>query len=380
MRGVIMNKFSIETGYFIFTLMPSLRCSLNCPHCYLSLEQRRSSEIMPLDGLRDACIKVDDYYVGRGIQRKTIVNYWYGGEPTEMPKTEDGTEYIVAAANMMDSVFSREKGYETRHVILSSLVTVDNHWYPIFQILGRGYVQSSFDWLMRGKGYMKKWEKKAREVVSAGLSLGTISVVNRELINFGPESALDYLADIGVVETSWLPFMLNEQNSGEKYDTFAPSMHEYSDFMLRLSEHWIKRRLEGASVPRIGQMEFIAKQGERLLGNIAGQTLFLLPNGDFVLPDYKEGYKEYMRVFGNIKSESFESILTSSERRDYLRRQALRNGNHDCSSCNQSDRCLMEFWKPNKGDDDCFGAKRYVEWVAGNKHLDSLVKDGSVFF
>ena len=64
---------SIESGYFIFTLMPSLRCSLNCPHCYLSLEQRRNSPIMTIEDLTTAALKVDAYYEKQKIAKKTIV-------------------------------------------------------------------------------------------------------------------------------------------------------------------------------------------------------------------------------------------------------------------------------------------------------------------
>ena len=66
------KPFSIENGYFIFTLMPSLRCSLNCPHCYLSLEQRRKSPIMDLKDLKIAAEKVDSYYQERDIKEKVI--------------------------------------------------------------------------------------------------------------------------------------------------------------------------------------------------------------------------------------------------------------------------------------------------------------------
>jgi MoaA/NifB/PqqE/SkfB family radical SAM enzyme len=56
------EAFSIESGYFVFTLMPSLRCKLNCPHCYLSVDERRNSPIMSLEDLKVVCQKVFDYY------------------------------------------------------------------------------------------------------------------------------------------------------------------------------------------------------------------------------------------------------------------------------------------------------------------------------
>lgn len=353
------NQNSIEEGYFIFTLMPSLRCSLNCPHCYLSLEQRRNSEILSLDNLKIICQKVDSYYKSKKIENKTIVNYWYGGEPTEM-----GFDYFTQAVEIINAAFNPNEGYQTKHIVLTSLMDIDEKWFEFFHQYGEGYFQSSYDGGMRGNIYTKKWEKKAISAIKNGLSLATISVVNRAIILDTPEKTLDYLSDLGIVETGWLPFMWNEQNDGDPYKTFAPSMNEYSDFMIALTKHYFKRKSEGKFASEIGTLRFILAQSNRdELSNIASQTLFLLPNGDFVLPDYKNGYQEYMRKFGNILNSSFEEVLGSSERRAYLRKQVLRNKNAECIECPHANKCVMEFWKENRAGDDCFGAKKYVEWV-----------------
>ncbi len=117
----------------------------------------------------------------------------------------------------------------------------------------------------------------------------------------------------------------------------------------------------------IGQMAFILTQAKRnRLANVAAQTLFLLPDGAFVLPDYRDGWHEFMQPFGNILQQSFDEVLTSPARRAYLRRQATRNGNADCLACDHGDKCVMEFWKPNRPGDDCFGGRGYVEWVLAN--------------
>lgn len=354
------QPFSIESGYFIFTLMPSLRCSLNCPHCYLSKEQRRSSEIMSLDNLEKTSIKVDAYYQSKGIKNKVIVFYWYGGEPTEM-----GMDYFQKATEMLNKIFSKEKGYYTKHTVLTSLLTVDTDvWFPFFKKYGDNHFQSSFDGLMRGKNYVRKWEEKIIKANQEGLDVGTISVVNHELLKDGATAVMEYLSNLNIKEVSFLPFMWNEQNNGQAYDKYAPSMNAWSDFMIEASEFYFAAKKENRHVPEIGQLSFILnQQNKSLMANIAGQTLFLLPNGDFVLPDYKNGYQEYMRVFGNILKEDFSSILQSKERKAYFRKQVLRDNNQECLDCEHSDKCVMEFWKKNRQDDDCFGGKRYVEWL-----------------
>lgn len=353
------NAFSIESGYFVFTMMPSLRCSLNCPHCYLSKEQRRSSAILSVEDLGLACAKVADYYRTRGLKEKMIVCYWYGGEPTEM-----GQEYFENAVATIGAYFPADDGYTVKHTVLSSLVAVDPAWHAVFHKHCGGEIQTSFDWTMRGAGYVRHWERAVRKAAADGLRVSTISVVNREILEFGPEAVLDYLTELGIAETSWLPFMWNEQNDGAAYTRYAPTMNAYSDFMERLTGHWLTMRAAGMNPPEIGQMRFILEQQAKGgLANVAGQTLFLLPNGDFVLPDYRNGCQEFMRPFGNILRQSFAEVLASPERRAYLRKQVLRNGNLECGACEHGGHCLMEFWKENRAGDDCFGASRYVKWL-----------------
>ena len=357
------QPFSIESGYFIFTMMPSLRCSLNCPHCYLSLEQRRNSDIMKTKDLEIACLKVDDYYQKTSIKNKLIIFYWYGGEPTEM-----GIDYFNECHKIIGNIFTKEKGYTIKHTVLTSLLTIDTKtWFPFFRDNCDNHFQSSFDGLMRGKVYVRKWEEKIREAKEFGLNIGTISVVNQELLKVGAKETLSYLADLKVKEVSFLPFMWNEQNDGKAYNKYAPTMDSWSSFMQEASEYYFACKEKDIFVPEIGQLSFVMHQKEQQsMANIAAQTLFLLPNGDFVLPDYKNGYQEYMRVFGNILNDSFENVLNSKERKSYLRKQVLRDDNEECLECDHSDKCVMEFWKKNKNDDDCFGGKKYIIWLVNH--------------
>ncbi len=365
---MLQDQFSIETGYFVFTLMPSLRCSLNCPHCYLSKEQRRNSPIMSLKDLEITCNKIYSYYSQKNIKEKTLMCYWYGGEPTEM-----GQQYFISAFELINSIFKKEDGYNVKHTVLTSLLTIDSSWFEIFKKYGDNHFQTSFDGLMRGINYVKKWERKVREAQDYGLEISTISVVNHELIKESPIKIINYLADLNIKETSWLPFMWNEQNDGAMYERFAPKMEQWSDFMIEMTKHTLDNPQK--RFPELGQLWFILTQKERLgHANIASQTLFLLPEGDFVLPDYKNGYQEYMRKFGNILEQDFESILKGTERKSYLRKQVLKNNNTECLSCDHQDKCVMEFWKDNRKNDDCFGGKKYIEWVLNNYEKYDLKK------
>jgi sulfatase maturation enzyme AslB (radical SAM superfamily) len=356
---VAKAAFSIETGRLVLTLMPSLRCKHDCPHCYLSREQRDDPSILPLRELERICLSIAEWKEKRRLPALSVEAYWYGGEPTTL-----GIEYFEAACDLMERVFPRKNGNALRQTVLSSLVGVDPAWRKVFRARCDGAVQTSYDGLMRGSGYLRRWSAEVKAAVDDGLRVSTISVVNSELVAAGPEKVLDELIALGVSETSWLPFMRNGQNDSGAYARFAPDMNAYSDFMIRLTERAIELRSEGVAVPEIGQARFIIAQARAEgLSNIAGQTLFLMPDGSFQLPDYEDGWKERMLSFGNGLLLPFEKILSSPERRAYLRRQTLRNGNPECLECPHGDKCLMEFWKPNRPGDDCFGARRYVEWT-----------------
>jgi len=316
---------SIEQGHFVLTMMPSLFCELDCPHCYLSKAERRDPTRLSDAHIARILKKIDAYYDRRGIDKKTIHAYQYGGEPTSM-----GVASFTSMLDTIEAALPAEKGYDVRHTILTSLVDVDlDEWLPIFRDRCGGFLQTSFDGRMRGGKYLRTWEGKMAEARDRGLDLSTISVVNSRLLQDGPESTLDYLSEMGVVECSFLPFMWNEQNDGKAYDRLAPTMAAWSEFMIRITEHWIARRAAGLHCPEIGQLRFIQAQSEMdsPVSNVAGQTLFLMPNGDFALPDYRNGWQEYMNRFGNGLGLDFEQVLNSPKRRAYMRRQMTRNGN-----------------------------------------------------
>jgi sulfatase maturation enzyme AslB (radical SAM superfamily) len=367
---------SIEQGHFVLTMMPSLFCELDCPHCYLSKIERRDPTRLMNSSIRKVLKNVDDFYDQRNIKRKTIHAYQYGGEPTSM-----GVDAFTTMLDTIEEALPKHKGYEVRHTILTSLVEVDLiEWLPVFRDRCGGFLQTSFDGRMRGGRYIKKWDDQMRKARDLGLTLSTISVVNTRILQDGPVETMEYLSELGVVEASFLPFMWNEQNDGKKYDALAPSMADWSKFMIDLTEAWIKRKSAGLHAPEIGQLRYILAQQEMSspVSNIAGQTLFLMPNGDWALPDYKNGWQEFMNRFGNGLSSDFSDILTSPKRRAYIRRQMTRNQNSECVTCPHSDKCVMEFWKENRPDDDCFGGRRYIEWVLENLDRILAVDKGKI--
>jgi hypothetical protein len=70
------------------------------------------------------------------------------------------------------------------------------------------------------------------------------------------------------------------------------------------------------------------------MSNTGAQTVFLMPNGDMVMPNYDEFNNiEFMQKFGNILKQSFEKILTSKSRRIWIRRQILKKNVLSSANC-----------------------------------------------
>ncbi|GGF91674.1 MULTISPECIES: SPASM domain-containing protein [Cysteiniphilum] len=360
---------SIESGKFIMTMWPSLYCPLNCPHCYLSLSQRRDKSRLSLESIQIACRKIRNYYERRNLDCVEIFCYWYGGEPTSMPQ-----EYFMSAVQLINNEF---KNFKVTHGVLSSLVATDKSWFSLIKDVTKGEIETSYDGDMRGVKYIKKWESKVREAVSCGLNVSTTTVVNRQLVSMGAENYIDYLVDLGVTQTGFLPMMKTDHNSNKgKFDLHATSMEVYNDFLIDVFDVYMKRKRNGTKVVEIGEIHKVLQASNySSLYNIGALVLYLMPNGDMTLTDYDKDDKEFFQVFGNIVEDDFQAILTSDKRKSWLRKQVRKAGNVECVDCEYSNGCLMEYWKTNRKDDECFGAKRFCGHVLNNKKaLDLNVK------
>ena len=348
----------IEQGRLILTMMPSLYCKLDCPHCYLTKEQRRSKESLTLEQIKSTIKKINRYYKKKDIHAAIDI-YWYGGEPTTM-----GVDLF---SDMCDIINIGLKTHRVKHILLSALVGVDiDNWSPVIKKYCSGKIQTSYDGLMRGQRYDATWQKQVTKCFDNGISVNTLSVFNKKIQFDGYQKTFIKLMELGIRECGWLPFQKNTRNDySGMYEEHSTSMSDFSDFMINFTKLNNDTHTDDGSVFLIGNELFINSMDINgvSMSNTGAQTVFLMPNGDIVMPDYDNLNVEYMRLFGNILTQSFEQVLTSKSRRDWIRRQINRNNNKECLSCNFWNCCLMEFWKNNNKNDDCYGAKKYVEWL-----------------
>ncbi|MCG7870985.1 MAG: radical SAM protein [Candidatus Thiodiazotropha lotti] len=349
---------SIRSGRMILTLMPSLACKLDCPHCYLTKEQRRSKAMLSLSQVEQFVDELTKLWQGKKNTQLDV--YWYGGEPLANLTPE---LFNITAESLSIAV------HEVSHTVLSSLVGVDiEKWAPTLHRWTDSVIQTSWDGPMRGAQYLCHQEEKIALAQALGLTVDTISVVNQGMIDEGAEAAMAWLIQHGIRQSGWLPMQRNGRNKATgEYDHHAPSMKAFSDFMISISD--LAQKIPNA--PIIGEKHFIAAMRGQHLANRGLQTLFLMPNGDLTMPDYCDEGIEFLRRFGNIK-EGLAHILASDPYQAWCRKQVQSNSNPECLSCDISDCCLMEFWKPNSSNDDCMGASRYVRHMLGHSAVHTL--------
>ena len=349
----------IEQGRLILTMMPSLYCKLDCPHCYLNKEQRRSKDCLDPEQIQLTCNKIKQYYLDKNINNATIDIYWYGGEPTSM-----GTQLFSSMCDIINKTFEL---HTVRHTLLSALVGVKlDEWTPVVNKYCNGKIQTSYDGLMRGERYDVAWQKQVIRALDNGLEVNTLSVFNKSIQLDGYQKTFIKLMELGIGECGWLPFQKNIRNDDTgMYDEHSTSMNEFSEFMINFTTLNNDTHTDGGPVFLIGNELFINSMNMNgiSMSNTGGQTVFLMPNGDMVMPDYDNDNVEFMKTFGNILTQSFDQVLMSKSRRDWLRKQIGRNNNKECLACDSWNCCLMEFWKNNNKSDDCYGAKKYVNWL-----------------
>jgi hypothetical protein len=95
--------------------------------------------------------------------------------------------------------------------------------------------------------------------------------------------------ELGIRECGWLPFQKNIRNDNTgMYDEHSTSMNEFSDFMIGFTNLNNDTHADDGSVFLIGNEMFINSMNINgtSMSNTGAQTVFLMPNGDMVMPNY----------------------------------------------------------------------------------------------
>lgn len=378
---------NIENGYFILTMFPTLKCEINCPHCYLTKEQRSGENSLSPEVFTDMLIKVKQYYLDKNITSPKIIFYWYGGEPTVLP-----LDYYKELIAIQKEILP--KSFSIKNQFLINLQKFQPKWLQFFKNETDNYFQSSYDYLMRGENYLNNWIKNINKSVKMGFNVGAISVFNSTMIN-KEEIIYKQISKLNLVEIGFLPFMKNYTNladEAKEYKKWYGNMFEFSKFLINFTKLHIEDLKQNKKTFRIGNIAHILKKQEfkHTYSNIAGQTMFFYENGDFGLPDYFDNYLdrkeieyqdvEFVNIFKNISKNSFEDVLNSENRENFIEKQINVNNDRRCLSCEYKKLCTMEIWKSSNIDNsgECPGSYNFIEYIIEKlpkEDLEILIKN-----
>jgi len=165
------------------------------------------------------------------------------------------------------------KTYKIKNHFLTNLFTLDGDWLDFLHHECENYFQTSYDYMMRGENYLKRWLKNVKKTVKMDFDISAINVFNNTMI--GKEVEIySQLKDIGVKEIGFLPFMKNYANladDAKEYKKWYANMEDLSNFLIKFLQLHIEDLKTNPNTFRIGNIAHIFKNYESNLfyNNIA---------------------------------------------------------------------------------------------------------------
>jgi len=346
---------SIETGYFNPHLWITYRCFNNCPSCYLkAMSKEDKSSDMSISDLRNLLESMKDYRSKWNRIKFTL----YGAEPQTL-----SPEYIRSMLTNIEEFYSNAV-----FDIYTSLQKMNDGWISLLKYMseksnGEELSAVSYDGLMRGEEYNKKLFRNVKELRMAGVRVCVMSVVNKTMLELGPQNYVDVLENLGCLAGFSLKQFIPIKGQRHLWNKYATNMSEFSDFSIAVHEEIIKRGHKEKS----GMIYDVAHRND--IGTaLGGEVVFIDGGMRFLYMGYNSDKEEYLQEFGRLSDKSsFEDIVNSDKRKSFLYKQRLVNNRADCLVCDYAGRCLSEVYKDEYDDsDECIGAKRFVEWVHSN--------------
>lgn len=272
----------------------------------------------------------------QAVEVNHLVFYWLGGELFTL-EPEYIYRYIYLLAKRLPSV-------KIEHHFQSNLLHYNSTWGQFLYDHGGGKISSSVDYpnLYRHTpelsldGYVEKWIEKKDEAEGDGIEVSVISLPNEATVKTEPEEFYEFYAStlkIPKVQIN-LPFWNENAQHKIKLD-----MNELISFMSGLYRVWVESGRSIYLAPYSYLESYILEEKENyacVFSYTCGEKIFALaPNGDVVPCDYWITAPDPVK-YGNIHTDSIQSILQSEERQRFLSRPPHLIMETNCGQC--------EFW------------------------------------
>jgi uncharacterized protein len=329
-------------------------CNMACAYCFYlkkaslfpqSLKHRMSEDI--LEEMIRQIMAQSGEHVSIG---------WQGGEPTLM-----GLAFFKKAVDL-------QMKYGSGKVVGNGLQTngllIDDAWIKFLKeynflvglsLDGPEHIHDKYRRTINGKGTWALVAEKAEDMLTAGVAVNALSVINDYSVNY-PEEIYGFLKEKGLNYMQFIPCVETDPTNQNKVAPFSVPPKKFGDFLCRIFDLWISDFQNGTPTTSVRYFDsvFYSYVGlappECTLLKYCGVYVVIEHNGDvyscdfFVDPEHK---------LGNIKNGRLVNFLNSASQRQFGKSKA--HLPEECRKCRWLTYCRGGCLKDRTRDPKNFG-------------------------
>lgn len=354
-------------GDSVTLIMKATRlCNLRCEYCYDWRAEK--NQVMSFEVLA--------HTVARALrqQEHRVVEFvWHGGEPTLL-----GMEFFERA--MLLQARFRRTGQVVRNTIQTNATRVDHEWADFLarhdfevgvSIDGPQAIHDRTRIYVNGKPSWSDVRTGLRTLIDRGVNVGVLMVVDRPVLDLGPQKVVDFFIAEGIKAYGLLaakPSTQAVQIPGEATPHYV-TPREMSEFLIGVDDCLAAHGDPDIHVRELEALRTkIRGSGRRhctLSGSCVGKYFVVEPDGEVAHCDLFVGDPDY--TLGNVLDAGFADFRASSNA-EVLKRRS-KNEVNAMSNCSGFDICAG--WCPHerysaiRHDPDynpaCCGQKTLIE-------------------
>ncbi|WP_419779257.1 anaerobic sulfatase maturase [Maridesulfovibrio sp.] len=259
---------------------------------------------------------------------------WQGGEPTLM-----GLDFYRRCIELQQKYGQRQtvgNGLQTNGLLINEdwISFLKKYpWLVGLSLDGPEHVHDHYRRSRKGKGTWGKVSANAKEMLSAGLAVNALIVVNDHSVRFADE-IYEYHKNLGLTHMQFIPCVETDRNDPSRLLPFSVPAEKYGHFLCRIFDNWMDDfygRTPTTSV-RMFESLFHLYIGypapECTLLKECGCYITVEHNGDVFCCDF---YVQPEWHLGNIRQTSLTEMLNSKRQSTFGYRKACLP--KECTKC-----------------------------------------------
>ncbi len=247
---------------------------------------------------------------------------WQGGEPTLM-----GLSFFEKAVSLQKQYGHRQtvgNGLQTNGILINGAwaeFLARNNFLVGLSIDGPEHIHNRYRQFPDGKGAWRHVMKSAKTLLSGGVAVNSLSVVNDYSVMY-PEEIYQFLKYAGFDFMQFIPCVETDKEDPAKAAPFSVSAAAYGEFLCRLFDFWIQDFRDGKPTTSIRFFDsvFYPYAGltppECTLLPECGIYVVVEHNGDIYACDF---FVEPEWRLGNILQDRLTDLLNSEKQTEFGR-------------------------------------------------------------